>query len=120
MLTQRKSKDEILELYLNEIYYGNLAYGAQAAASTFFDKDVSRLTLGEAAMLAGLPQAPANLDPLSTELEVQAAVYERWQTVLERMVTEGFINAAQRDEVYAAGLAFDPPDVPFRAPHFIV
>lgn len=120
VLTQRKGKDEILELYLNEIYYGNLAYGAQAAASTFFNKDVSRVTLGEAAMLAGLPQAPASLDPLNPDSEVQEAVYIRWLTVLERMVTEGFIDAAQRDEAIAGGLSFDTPDVPFRAPHFTV
>lgn len=120
VLTQRKSKDEILELYLNEIYYGNLAYGAQAAASTFFDKDVSRLTLGEAAMLAGLPQAPASLDPLNPERAVQAAVDLRWRTVLERMVTEGFIDAAQRDQAQAAGLDFHRPAVPFAAPHFTV
>ncbi len=120
VLTQRKSKDEILELYLNEIYYGNLAYGAQAAASTFFDKDVSRLTPGEAAMLAGLPQAPASLDPLNPEPEVQEAVDLRWRTVLERMVTEGFIDEAQRNQIFSAGLSFDTPDVPFRAPHFTV
>ena len=120
VLTQRKSKDEILELYLNEIYYGNLAYGAQAAASTFFNKDVSRVTLGEAAMLAGLPQAPASLDPLNPDSEVQEAVYVRWLTVLERMVTEGFIDAAQRDEAIAGGLSFSTPDVPFPAPHFTV
>lgn len=120
VLTQRKSKDEILELYLNEIYYGNLAYGAQAAASTFFNKDVSRINLGEAAMLAGLPQAPASLDPLNPEQEVQEAVNLRWLTVLERMLVEGFIDRAQRDQAIADGLSFDTPDVPFRAPHFTV
>src|SRR5690606_3395537 len=74
VLTQQKSKDEILELYLNEIFYGNLAYGAQAAAQTFFDKDVQELTLGEAALLAGLPQAPSELDPLNPDPSVQALV----------------------------------------------
>src|SRR5690606_15609585 len=65
ILTQRMSKDEILELYLNEIYYGNLAYGIEAAAQTYFNKSAGELTLGEAALLAGLPQAPADLDPLN-------------------------------------------------------
>lgn len=120
VLTQRKSKDQILELYLNEIYYGNLAYGAQAAARTFFDKDVSQLTLGEAALLAGLPQAPANLDPLNPDPSVQAAVDRRWRTVLDRMVTERFITDAQRNEALRQGLNFKRPDVPFRAPHFTV
>ena len=120
VLTQHKSKEEILELYLNEIYYGNLAYGAQAAASTFFNKDVSRLTLGEAAMLAGLPQAPASLDPLNPKSEVQEAVDLRWRIVLDRMLIEGFIDEAQRNHAFTAGLSFDTPDVPFRAPHFTV
>lgn len=118
LLTQRKSKEEILELYLNEIYYGNLAYGAQAAARTFFDKDVADLTLGEAALLAGLPQAPADLDPLNPDPAVQAAVEVRWRTVLDRMVTEGFVTGAQRNEALRAGLTFNEPDVPFRAQHF--
>ena len=74
VLTQAKSKEDILEMYFNEIYYGNLAYGVQTAAQVFFGKDVQDLTLGEAAMLAGLPQAPASLDPLNPDPAVQAAV----------------------------------------------
>jgi penicillin-binding protein 1C len=120
VLTQRKSKDEILELYLNEIYYGNLAYGAAAAARTFFDKDVSELTVGEAALLAGLPQAPASLDPLNPDPSVQAAVEMRWRTVLDRMVTEGYITDSQRNDILRQGLVLKQPDVPFRAPHFTV
>ncbi len=58
LLRQRKTPEEVLSLYLNEIYYGNLAYGAEAASQTLFGKHVSDLTLGEAALLAGLPQAP--------------------------------------------------------------
>jgi penicillin-binding protein 1C len=59
---RRYTKDEVLELYLNEIYYGNLAYGAEAAAETYFNKSASQLNLGEAAFLAGLPQAPSVYD----------------------------------------------------------
>ncbi len=59
---RRYTKDEILELYLNEIYYGNLAYGIEAAAETYFSKSAGQLTLGEAAFLAGLPQAPSVYD----------------------------------------------------------
>ena len=62
-ISKRYGKDEILTLYLNEIYYGNMAYGAQAAARTYFGKDAVDLTLAEAALLAGLPQAPAYYDP---------------------------------------------------------
>ena len=119
-LTRRQSKDDILQMYLNEIYYGNLAYGAEAAARTFFDKPVSQLTLGEAALLAGLPQAPSELDPLNPDPAIQAAVERRWRTVLDRMVRVGFITDAQRNEALRAGLSFARPDVPFRAPHFVV
>ena len=61
-ITRRYTKDEILELYLNEIYYGNLAYGVEAAAETYFGKSAKGLTLGEATFLAGLPQSPAVYD----------------------------------------------------------
>ena len=61
-ITRRYTKDEILELYLNEIYYGNLAYGVQAAAETYFGKSAKDLTMGEASFLAGLPQSPAVYD----------------------------------------------------------
>ncbi|MBL8061707.1 MAG: penicillin-binding protein [Anaerolineales bacterium] len=61
-ITRRYTKDEILELYLNEIYYGNLAYGIEAASETYFGKTAKDLTLGEAAFLAGLPQSPAIYD----------------------------------------------------------
>lgn len=120
LLTNRTSKQDIMRLYLNEIYYGSLAYGAQAAAQTFFGKDVGELTLGEAALLAGLPQAPATLDPLNPDPEIQAAVSERWQLVLDRMVDEGFITSEQRSAALQAGLTFNPQDVPLRAPHFTV
>lgn len=61
-ITRRYSKDEILELYLNENYYGNLAYGIEAAAETYFDTTADKLTLAQSAFLAGLPQAPAVYD----------------------------------------------------------
>jgi penicillin-binding protein 1C len=120
LLSNRLPKEDVMRLYLNEIYYGNLAYGAQAASQTFFGKDVSELTLGEAALLAGLPQSPANLNPLDPDPEVQAAVSARWQMVLDRMVTEGFITSEQRSAALQEGLTFNPQDVPLRAPHFTV
>ena len=65
-LTRIYPKDTILEIYLNENNYGNLAYGIQAAAETYFDVDAADLTLAQASFLAGLPQAPAMYDPFST------------------------------------------------------
>ncbi|MCS7071810.1 MAG: transglycosylase domain-containing protein, partial [Anaerolinea sp.] len=120
LLTQRRSKQEIITLYLNEIYYGNLAYGAEAAARTFFNKSVNQLTLAEAALLAGLPQAPANLDPFSTNPQIQAQVNLRWRTVLGRMLEEGFITQAEHDAAIAQGYTLVEPEAPLRAPHFTV
>lgn len=120
LLRQRKSPQEVLEIYLNEIYYGNLAYGAEAASQTLFGKSVNQLTLGEAALLAGLPQAPAILDPLSQDPQVQDAVEARWREVLSRMVTLRFITSQQRDQALRDGLTFQSPEAPLRAPHFTV
>lgn len=120
VLTGAKSKEDILEMYFNEIYYGNLAYGAQTAAQTFFGKDVQDLTLGEAALLAGLPQAPASLDPLNPDPAVQAAVDTRWRQVLGEMVEEGFITQQQVREALSEGLSFVPAKVSLNAPHFTV
>ena len=64
MMNRDFTKDEILEMYLNEIYYGNLAYGIEAAARTYFAKPASDLTLGEASLLAGLPQSPVESRPV--------------------------------------------------------
>ena len=120
VLTQSKSKQEILEMYFNEIYYGNLAYGVQTASQTFFGKDVDQLSLGEAAMLAGLPQAPASLDPLNPDPVVQAAVDVRWRQVLGEMLEEGFITREQVRATLQEGLTFVPAKVSLTAPHFTV
>ncbi len=120
VLTQSKSKEDILEMYFNEIYYGNLAYGVQTAAQTFFGKDVEALNLGEAAMLAGLPQAPASLDPLNPDPAIQAAVDSRWRQVLGEMTEEGYITQAQAHGALSEGLSFAPANVSLTAPHFTV
>ncbi len=121
ILTQRKSKDDILELYLNEIPYGHLAYGVEAAAQTYFGKHASELTLGEAALLAGLPQAPADLDPLNPDPAVQQRVMGRRKLVLDLMVEEGYITRAQADAAYAEPLNFVNADIRLdAAPHMVV
>ena len=120
VLTQSRGKEEILEMYFNEIYYGNLAYGVQTASQTFFGKDVAQLSVGEAAMLAGLPQAPAWLDPLNPDPAVQAAVDERWRQVLGEMVEEGFISQEQARLALKEGLSFAPANTSLTAPHFTV
>jgi penicillin-binding protein 1A len=101
-IEQTFGKDEILELYLNQIYYGNGAYGVEAAARTYFHKSSKKLTLGEAAMLAGLPQSPSKF---SEDLE---AAYKRRDWVLQRMVDTGKITALERDQAKAEKLKIYP------------
>jgi membrane peptidoglycan carboxypeptidase len=121
MLTRQHSKDQILEWYLNEIYYGNLAYGIEAAAQTVFGKSAKELSLAESALLAGLPQAPADLDPLDPDPDIQAAVANRQATVLGLMVKEGFITPAQSKAAAKRKLKkVERDDDLFLAPHFVV
>ena len=120
ILTTRMNKDDILELYLNEVYYGNLAYGIEAASQTILGKPASQLTLGEAALLAGLPQAPGELDPLNPEPDVQEAVLARRRLVLDRMVALGYISQDEAYAAYGESLSYANPDVPLVAPHFTV
>src|SRR5438874_12503837 len=90
-VTNTYSKKQILELYFNQIYYGQQAYGVKAAAQTYFGKsDLSKLTLAEAALLAGLPQAPSVLDPTQADNVDRAA--ERRAYVLGQMVDTGKID----------------------------
>ncbi len=94
------TKDQILELYLNEIYLGRRAYGMAAAALNYFDKSLDELELHEAAYLAALPKAPNNYHP---SRETEAAIGRRnW--VLERMHVNGFISAEARDAAQAMPL----------------
>jgi membrane peptidoglycan carboxypeptidase len=92
-MERRYSKHQILELYLNTINYGNGAYGAEAAAETYFGVHASELTLPQASFLAGLPQAPANYDPFGTPDQL-AAVKDRWGQVLDGMVAVGDVTSA--------------------------
>jgi penicillin-binding protein 1A len=94
------TKDEILERYLNLIYFGAGAYGVQAASHAYFGKDVSKLTLPEAAMLAGLVAAPSAYSPYA---DLQAA-RDRQSHVLDRMVAAGYVTQAQADEAAGAPL----------------
>ena len=90
-LERQYTKDEILELYLNQIYFGQGAYGVQAAARTYFNKNVEDLTLNECAMLAGIPKSPNYYSPFNN---LKAAT-ERKATVLDQMEKYGYINASQ-------------------------
>ncbi|KAA3662856.1 MAG: hypothetical protein DWQ04_12285, partial [Chloroflexi bacterium] len=119
-LTRRYANDRdfILELYLNEIYYGNLAYGIEAASQTYFDKSAADLTLAEASLLAGLPQAPALWDPYTAPEKALG----RQTEVLNLMISEGYISreeglAAQNEAILFVE-QMTPPVVTIRYPHF--
>ncbi len=94
------TKDEILERYLNLIYFGSGAYGVQAASHTYFGTDVGNLTLGQAAMLAGLPAAPSDYSPYVSLRRAR----ERQSHVLDRMVASGYATASQAAQARRASL----------------
>ncbi len=121
-ISRRYDKDTILEIYLNHIFYGNLAYGAEAAARTYFNKAAADLTLAEAALIAGIAQYPALYDP-----------YTRWEAararqadVLRLMVEHGFLSPQEATAAWqewegrpsATILAQRREDLP--APHFVL
>lgn len=121
VMTQRYSKEAILEIYLNEVYYGNLAYGIEGAANVYFDKPASELTIAESAFLAGLVQSPATYDPY---VNFEAAK-SRQRQVLDLMVAHGLLpTASDADAAFAEPpLSVDDlasPDVSLVAPHFTV
>jgi len=118
VLTQRMEKDEILALYLNTIYYGNLAYGIEAASQTYFGKSANELELHEAALLAGLPNLPSIVDPLNPDPYIQGLVIERQYLILDLMVKENYITQAEADAAKNRTLRYVSPDVPLQAPHY--
>ncbi|TMC77900.1 MAG: penicillin-binding protein [Chloroflexi bacterium] len=102
-MERRYTKQQILELYLNSINYGNGAYGAEAAAETYFQVHASEVTWAQASFLAGLPQAPSDYDPFGTPDQVQAAT-DRWRDVLSGMVAVGDLSLLVADGIYGSDL----------------
>jgi 1A family penicillin-binding protein len=117
-LSRRYSKDKILEMYLNQIYYGNLAYGVEAAAQTYFGKPARALDLAESSFLAGLPQAPAGYDPYTNLADAR----ERQAYVLDQMERLGFASPEAVRTARSEALNLRPPQSarPAQAPHFVV
>ncbi|MCP5100095.1 MAG: penicillin-binding protein [Chloroflexi bacterium] len=124
IITQQRSKQEILQMYLNEIYYGNLAYGIEAAAQTYFGRPATELHLAEAAFLAGLPQSPIDWDPY-TNFE---GAKERQEFILDLMFEDGAIDFAQAEIAKGVTIqlaprivvADDSAEIVLRAPHFVL
>lgn len=115
-LARAYSKDEILALYLNETYYGNVAYGVEAAAQAYFGKSAGELDLAECALLAGLPQSPATYNPL----ENPQAARKRQAVVLELMVKNGYISQEEARLAEEEQLHFAAVPFPICAPHFVM
>ena len=116
-LKRRYDDDQILEWYLNQVYYGNFAYGAEAASWRYFGKPAKDLTLAEAAMLAGIPSAPGYYSPVIPENRPEAT--RRQHYVLDLMVDHGYISQRQADEAKQEELIFEEGTFPIRAPHFV-
>lgn len=93
-IEHKYSKKEILEMYMNQIYFGQGAYGIQTAAKTYFNKDVNELTLTQCAMLAGLPKSPNYYSPFNNLNEAK----KRKNVVLDQMVKYGYVSAAEAED----------------------
>jgi penicillin-binding protein 1A len=110
------TKEEIFTLYCNQVYFGNGNYGVEATSQFLFDKSIKDLTLGEAALVAGLPQNPSRLSPVDSPEKA----LQRRNHVLQRMLEEKYISAEEAQRATAQPLALhlhkDPPSV---APYFL-
>jgi 1A family penicillin-binding protein len=116
-LESKFSKDEILQMYLNEIPYGSNAYGVQAASRTYFGKDAKDISLPEAAVLAAITQAPSRYSPYGPNKDL---LLGRQQYVLDLMQQQGYITIAQRDDAKKTEIKFLQPDTGIIAPHFVM
>ncbi len=114
-MTQKLSKDEILALYLNQINYGGMAYGVEAASQTYFGKPASELLLPECALIAGLPQAPGVYNPFTNP----DLAKERQIVVLGLMEKEGYITHEERLSAEETPLSYNPAPYPIEAPHLV-
>lgn len=116
-INRKFSKDDILKLYLNEIPYGRNAYGIEAAAQVYFNKDAKDLTLPEAAYLAALPQSPSFLSPTGAHRDL---LDRRKNLVLDKMAEQGYITEEQRDEAKNTEVTFQKAKDFINAPNFVL
>ena len=115
-LTNQYSKDQILEWYLNHIFYGNNSYGVESASRRYFGKHASELTLPEAALLAGIPNSPSEYDPFANP----EAASQRQAEVLDLMVRSKYITQQEADEAKAVEIVFRSSDESdLLAPHWV-
>lgn len=117
-IEKKFTKDQILQMYLNEAPYGGAAYGVESAAKTYFNKDAKDLTLVESAIIAGLPQSPTVYSPLGAH---PTAYVSRAKDVLRRMREDGYITAQQESDAdkLVPTVQFASVSAAIRAPHFV-
>ena len=111
------SKDEILQMYFNQVPYGGTAWGVEAASEVYFGKNVKDLDLAQSAFLAGMPQAPTTYSPYGENPHLWK---ERQQEVLEKMQELGYITSDRMEAALNESLTFMPPQTPIYAPHFVM
>lgn len=111
------TKDQIFEMYLNQVGFGGPAYGIQEAANQYFNVDAKDLNLAQAAFLAAMPQAPSEYSPFGGNIELSLS---REQMVLRQMAKNGFINQTQLDQALAYQLKFSSGKTSIKAPHFVM
>jgi len=111
------TKDQILEMYLNQVPYGGTAWGVEAASETYFGKKVKDLDLAESSLLAGLPAAPTLYSPFGAHPQLAK---KRQIEVLNRMVEDKYITQKQADQAYKEELRFKPQTTNIKAPHFVM
>jgi len=114
---QTFTKDEILQMYLNEIPYGSTAYGVEAASRQYFGKPVQELKLAESAILAALPQAPSKYSPYGPNRDT---LIERQHYILDLMKEQGYISQEQAQKAKNYELEFREPKTDIQAPHFVM
>lgn len=110
-------KDKILEMYLNQVPYGGTSSGVEAASQSYFGKHAKDLTLAQAALLAGLPEAPTTFSPFGAHPELAK---QRQEEVLKKMKEQGYITKKQRDAAIAAPLNYEKVSSNIKAPHFVL
>ncbi len=111
------TKNQILEMYFNQVPYGGTAWGIEAASETYFGENVKDLDLAQCAFLAGMPQAPTTYSPYGENPDLWKS---RQKEVLTKMLEQNYITKQEEDDALNENLTFNPPQIPIYAPHFVM
>lgn len=116
-IEKKFTKDQILTMYLNEIPYGSVIYGIEAASESFFGKPAKELTIAESAILAAIPKAPTTYSPFGSHKDLLIA---RQRYVIDSMLELGYITKDEAEKAKAEKIIFRPPSESILAPHFVM